>query len=123
MAPAEGDAGSAATVAVEVCYSPRAGVVERVALRLPAGSTLAQALEASGLAARYPEVPTLECGIWGHREPPGTVLRERDRVEVWRRCRWTRRRHGASATRARAARRGRLAECAALRRESLVAVR
>lgn len=85
MAPAEGSPGEhGGTISVEVCYSPRAGVVERVLLRLPAGSTLAQALAASGLASRHPEVNTLDCGIWGRKATPETVLRERDRVEAWR---------------------------------------
>jgi putative ubiquitin-RnfH superfamily antitoxin RatB of RatAB toxin-antitoxin module len=84
MAPAEAAAGPAPTIAVEVCYSPRAGVVERVPLTLPQGSTLAQALAASGLPQRHPEMASLECGVWGRKAPPETVLRERDRVEVWR---------------------------------------
>jgi uncharacterized protein len=75
---------SAIAISVEVCWSPRAGVVERVALTLPQGSTLAQALDASGLRERYPEIASLECGVWGRKLPPETVLRERDRVEVWR---------------------------------------
>jgi uncharacterized protein len=84
MAPAEDGAAPAATVTVEVCYSPRAGLVERVPLKLAAGSTLAQALQASGLGLRYPELSSLECGVWGRKAAPETVLRERDRVEVWR---------------------------------------
>lgn len=82
MAPAEGAA--TPTITVEVCFSPRAGQVERVALTLAMGSTLAQALDASGLKARYPEIDQLECGVWGRKAPLETVLRERDRVEVWR---------------------------------------
>lgn len=84
MACAEGAAEPPAAIAVEVCYSPRAGVVERVALTLARGSTLGQALQASGLAQRYPEITALACGVWGRKAPPETVLRERDRVEVWR---------------------------------------
>jgi len=78
MAPAESD------LDVEVVYSPRAGVVECVALRLPVGSTLAQAIEQSGLASRYPEMMQLPAGIWGRVQPADTPLRDRDRVEVYR---------------------------------------
>ena len=84
MARAEGAGHPAAAIGVEVCYSPRAGVVERVALELPPGSTLAQAIEASALATRHPEITARECGVWGRKAPPETVLRERDRVEIWR---------------------------------------
>jgi putative ubiquitin-RnfH superfamily antitoxin RatB of RatAB toxin-antitoxin module len=69
---------------VEVVYSPRAGVVDCVALQLPAGSTLEQAIERSGLAERHPEIARWPAGIWGRVQPGETPLRERDRVELYR---------------------------------------
>jgi putative ubiquitin-RnfH superfamily antitoxin RatB of RatAB toxin-antitoxin module len=73
-----------ATMTIEVVYSPRAGTTECVTLQLPEGSTLAQALQASGLAERHPQVLQLPAGIWGRVQPADTPLRERDRVEVYR---------------------------------------
>src|SRR5688572_19322704 len=69
---------------VEVVYSPQAGVVDRVVLQVPAGSTLQQAIDRSGLAQRHPELAQWPAGIWGRVQPPDTRLRDRDRVEVYR---------------------------------------
>lgn len=85
MASAEAGSGAAAAIAVEVAYSPAAGAVEVVALVLPAGATLAEAVQASALALRHGlDAANLRCGIWGRACEPGTVLRERDRVEIYR---------------------------------------
>jgi hypothetical protein len=70
---------------VEVCYAlPER--VELVRLRLPAGSTLQQALEASGLLAKYPEIDLRKnkFGIFAKLSKPDAVLRDRDRVEIYR---------------------------------------
>lgn len=76
---------AAAAIAVEVAYSPRAGVVEVVALKLPAGATLADAVRSSALVQRHGlDAANLRCGIWGRACEPATVLRERDRVEIYR---------------------------------------
>jgi len=73
-------------IAVEVIYSPGPRRVEVVPLALPEGSTLAQALAASGLLERHglSGASAPDCGIWGRRQPPETVLRDRDRVELYR---------------------------------------
>ena len=56
--------GSAAPIRIEVAYSPLPRQVEVVALALPAGSTLAQALDASGLLPRHRLAPdALRCGV------------------------------------------------------------
>jgi uncharacterized protein len=80
MAAADG------TLRIEVAYSPAAGVVEQVELQLAPGSTLAQALRASGLLERHGlgEVDALALGIWGKRCTPDALLSDRDRVEVYR---------------------------------------
>lgn len=59
---------------------------ERVPLRLPAGSTLQQALEASGLLEKYPaiDLEKNKFGIFAKLSRLDTVLRDRDRVEIYR---------------------------------------
>lgn len=71
---------------VSVAYSARAGEVDEVNLRLPAGATVADALRASGLQARHPglAIDALPVGIWGAFCERGDVLRDRDRVELYR---------------------------------------
>jgi uncharacterized protein len=70
---------------VDVVYCPAPGRIDQVALDLPAGATLADALAASGIAVRHDLPPeTLRVGIWGREKPPETLLREHDRVEVYR---------------------------------------
>ena len=58
----------------------------QIALSLPAGSTVGDALERSGLAALHPEVALAEAavGIFGKRTDRQTVLADGDRVEVYR---------------------------------------
>lgn len=83
MAHAEPSA--AAPLRVEVVYCPRPGLSDLVALTLPADATLADALAASGLAARHAlDAATLRAGIWGKVRDPATPLRDRDRVEIYR---------------------------------------
>jgi putative ubiquitin-RnfH superfamily antitoxin RatB of RatAB toxin-antitoxin module len=75
----------AETLHVEVVYAlPQRQ--ELVKLALPVGSTLQQAVEASGLLQRYPELdPTkLKLGVYGKLSKPDARLRERDRVEIYR---------------------------------------
>jgi len=77
MAPAE--------IGVEVIFCPRPGVADTVAMRLPAGATLAQALQHSGLLQRHALAEAgLRVGIWGRPSEPTAVLRERDRIEIYR---------------------------------------
>jgi putative ubiquitin-RnfH superfamily antitoxin RatB of RatAB toxin-antitoxin module len=81
MDPAE----PAPVVHVEVVYCPRPGATDLVALMLPAGATAADALHASGLAQRHAlAADGLRLGVWCKVCEPGTVLRDRDRVEVYR---------------------------------------
>lgn len=71
---------------VSVAYSPRAGAVDEVHLSMCAGATVADALCASGLQQRHPalDLGTAPLGIWGVPCPPEAMLRDRDRVEVYR---------------------------------------
>lgn len=76
----------AALITVEVACAAAPHQVDRVALRLPAGSTALQALRASGLADRLDAavLDALTLGLWGRAIEPGTVLRDRDRLELLR---------------------------------------
>lgn len=72
-------------IEVEVVYCPRPGVVDRVQRSLPDGSTLHAALDASGLLARHGLLAaSVTVGVWGRQQALETVLRSRDRVEIYR---------------------------------------
>jgi uncharacterized protein len=79
---ANADAG----IDVEVVFSPQPRVVERVLLALPAGATLQQAVQCSGLLARFAAAGPagLSFSVWGRAQPQDHVLREGDRVEICR---------------------------------------
>jgi hypothetical protein len=75
----------AETLHVEVVYAlPQRQ--ELVKLTLAVGSTLQQAVEASGLPQRYPEIDLgkLKLGVYGKLSKPDALLRDRDRVEIYR---------------------------------------
>lgn len=77
---------AAAEIDVEVAYGAAPHQVIRVMLRLPPGSTLADALRASGIATGLPahELATLTAGVWGREAAVDTPLRQGDRVELYR---------------------------------------
>lgn len=58
----------------------------RQTLQVAAGSTVMQALEASGLLAQLPPevVHPLRLGIYARRVEPGRVLRDGERIEIYR---------------------------------------
>ena len=70
---------------VEVCYA-LPDKQEIVAVKLPVGATLQQALEASGLLAKYPEIDLKKnkFGIYAKLSKLDSALRDRDRVEIYR---------------------------------------
>jgi uncharacterized protein len=78
MAPADID--------VEVVYAAAPHRLERARLRLPLGSTAADALRACGLPVTRDSavLDQLSLGLWGRRCPPDAVLRDRDRLELYR---------------------------------------
>jgi putative ubiquitin-RnfH superfamily antitoxin RatB of RatAB toxin-antitoxin module len=55
-------------------------------MRVPPGTTIGQAIEGSGVLARYPDINlvTQPVGIYGKKKTLDTVLRERDRIEIYR---------------------------------------
>jgi putative ubiquitin-RnfH superfamily antitoxin RatB of RatAB toxin-antitoxin module len=74
---------------VQICHAlPDEAFIET--LSVPAGATIAQALAASGLHARFPALAaTLEAGdtkvgIFGKVKPLDTMLRDGDRIEIYR---------------------------------------
>lgn len=79
MAPAE-------RLRVSVAYSPRAGEVDEVVVEVAIGTTLIEAIQASGVLQRHPALDLTQArrGVWGRAQPDDTVLRERDRVEIYR---------------------------------------
>lgn len=75
----------AETIHVEVAYA-KPERQEVVKLALPEGSTAAQAIEASGLLTKHPEIDLAKnkLGVYAKLVKPDTALRDRDRVEIYR---------------------------------------
>jgi uncharacterized protein len=73
------------SIQIEVAYA-RPERQDVIRLTLPAGSTIVQAIEASGLLQRHPEIDVAKTkvGIFGKLSRMDTALRERDRVEIYR---------------------------------------
>ncbi len=72
-------------IEIEVVYAlPHSQTV--VTLRVPAGTSIQEAIARSGIAAQHPEIDraSMLTGICGRRAPPSTVLSEHDRVEIYR---------------------------------------
>jgi hypothetical protein len=74
------------TLHVSVVFSPEPRDVREWTLELPTGSTVADAIRASGLRVEFPATDPagLTLGVWGRKAVPGQLLRERDRVEIYR---------------------------------------
>ncbi len=73
------------SIHIEVTYA-KAERQNLIHLKLPEGSTIQQAIEASGLLQRYPDIDLTKAkvGIYGKLSRLDTQLRERDRVEIYR---------------------------------------
>ena len=75
----------AEALAVDVVFCPAPGQVDQVRLALPPGSTVADALQASGVLQRHGlAVEGLRVGVWCRAAALEHSLRERDRVEIYR---------------------------------------
>jgi uncharacterized protein len=72
-------------IQVQVCYAGR-GRQLLCELSIPAGASLQQAIMCSGILRSAPEIDlTLSrVGIYGKLKSLDTVLRDRDRVEIYR---------------------------------------
>ena len=68
---------------VEIVYAlPDRQVLRRILL--PDGSTVEDAILVSGLRAVFPDMDTTHVGIHGEPVPVTTILRDRDRIEIYR---------------------------------------
>lgn len=70
---------------VEVVYA-LPNKQEIIAQKLPAGTTVRQAIDASGLLLKYPEIDLAKnkLGVFAKLAKPDAVLRDQDRVEIYR---------------------------------------
>ena len=71
---------------VVVLFSPAPRETREWLLQLPAGSTVADAVAASGLRQEFPglALDALGVGVWGRKAGPRQALRDLDRIEVYR---------------------------------------
>ena len=75
----------AESIQIEIAYAkPERQDVST--LKVEAGCTIRQAIEASGLLERNPEIDLAKAkvGIYGKLSKMDTIVRERDRVEIYR---------------------------------------
>ena len=72
-------------ISVEVVYALPAKQ-ELLTVRLNEGATVRQAIESSGLLQKYPEIDLAKnkLGIFAKLTKRDSVLRDRDRVEIYR---------------------------------------
>jgi len=68
---------------VEVVYA-LPGREDAVALRVPEGATLIDAVRASGLLARHPELKTFTLGVYGQARQSDSPAQPGDRIEIYR---------------------------------------
>ncbi len=70
-------------IVVEIVYAlPDRQVLRRILL--PDGSTVEDAIRVSGVCAEFPEIDPTRVGIHGKPVPVTTILREQERVEIYR---------------------------------------
>lgn len=72
-------------IRVEVAYATPARQT-LLTVQLPPGSTVAEAIEASGIRDRCPDIPVdpAEVGIFSRKRPLDHILQDGDRVEIYR---------------------------------------
>ncbi|BCA94047.1 UPF0125 protein [Legionella antarctica] len=71
-------------VKIELVYVPKHGTTLQVRMDLKQGSTVSEALIQSGIYDLYPETKKLSVGIYAKQVSLDTVLKEGDRVEIYR---------------------------------------
>ena len=70
---------------VQVCYAtPDTEYLH--SLQVAPGTTIEAAILASGVLQQFPaiDLATAPVGLYGKKRPMGTVLREHDRIEIYR---------------------------------------
>jgi len=73
------------TISVEVAYAlPEKQMI--LSLQVKPGTTLLEAIRLSGILEQFPEIDldNSKFGIFSKLSPSDTVLREKDRVEIYR---------------------------------------
>jgi putative ubiquitin-RnfH superfamily antitoxin RatB of RatAB toxin-antitoxin module len=77
---------SKSTITVTVIYSPGPRKVQELELTMAEPCSVLKALQQSSLLASYPEInnPQILLGVWGRKAPLSQLLRDHDRVEVYR---------------------------------------
>jgi putative ubiquitin-RnfH superfamily antitoxin RatB of RatAB toxin-antitoxin module len=72
-------------LSIDVCYA-LPDEQTQIAVDLPAGATLRDAIESSGVLVRHPEIDLakLKVGVYGKIQPLDAVLADHDRVEIYR---------------------------------------
>jgi len=71
------------TLAVEVVFAGSESVVRR-SLQLAGGATVADAIRFSGIAEHIENLEMSQVGVFGRLVDGATVLRDGDRVEIYR---------------------------------------
>jgi putative ubiquitin-RnfH superfamily antitoxin RatB of RatAB toxin-antitoxin module len=73
-------------VRVTVVYSPGPRDVQELVIELAEPATVLQAVQCSGLLQRFPEIDNqqITLGIWGRKAQLDQLLRDQDRVEIYR---------------------------------------
>ncbi len=88
MAPVDEAGAAALLIAIELVWSPQQGSVHHLSLNVSAGSTVEQVLlscpEFADQLGPSGSLATLKLGIWGRLQPLSSVLRDRDRIEIYR---------------------------------------
>jgi putative ubiquitin-RnfH superfamily antitoxin RatB of RatAB toxin-antitoxin module len=77
---------SDANIQVTVVYSPGPRQVREIVLQMVKNSTALQALQASGFLQTFPSIDQQNTvfGVWGRKSHLNQILRENDRVEIYR---------------------------------------
>lgn len=69
---------------IELVYVTEDGTTTHLHLDIKEGKTVVDAIEASGLYGKYPEIKTFAVGIYSKKVTGDAVLKEGDRVEIYR---------------------------------------
>lgn len=83
---AEAQLPAPATIAVQVCHAAAPERIVLVDVQVAAGTTVQEAIRRSGLLdqADAPDLASCRVGIWNKLKTLETVLKDRDRVEIYR---------------------------------------
>ncbi len=86
MGPASRSVGPANPLRVAVACSPRSGIAVEIESVVPEGATVLDAIRASGLLERFPEIDisSQAVGIWGKARALDVLVGAGDRIEIYR---------------------------------------